>query len=93
MCGVLKKLAFALNIISAGAAFAAAAFWFKSAAIELPPMVSYFNQAPPNDPFRLALEASARDNRYAAAWAGVSALTLALATVTSLLAERRRSAQ
>jgi hypothetical protein len=60
-------LSLALNIISAVAAFAAAVFWFMSAA-----------STPPNDPFRMAFERAVRFNRYAAILAGVSATALAL---------------
>ena len=55
-------------------AFLAAIFWFLSAWGKLPPMLSYWDGAPPNDPFYLAVKFSARMNTYAAILSGLSAL-------------------
>ena len=71
-------LSLALNIISAVAAFAAAVFWFMSAAKNSPPILNYWDSTPTNDPFRMAFERAVRFNRYAAILAGVSATALAL---------------
>jgi hypothetical protein len=70
-----------LNLGSAASAFGAAYFWFRSALGAVPPMVPYFDKAPPDDPFIRALEAAAANNRFAAGLAGVSAVLMAAATV------------
>jgi len=54
-------------------AFAAAVFWFLSAAGKLPPIVAYWDSTPPTDPFRQAVEFSARMNTIAATCSGMSA--------------------
>jgi hypothetical protein len=59
-------------------AFVAALFWFRSAAGKLPPMGSYFDKAPTNDPFYQAIKFSAVMNRWAASFSGLSALCMAL---------------
>jgi hypothetical protein len=55
-------------------ALIAALFWFLSARGELPPMVSYFDQAPASDPLYAALKFSARMNSIAAIFSGLAAL-------------------
>jgi hypothetical protein len=67
-----------LNIAAALFAFAAAVFWFLSAYGKLPPIVSYWGQAPPTDPFYKAIKFSAAMNRWAAGLSGLSALSMAL---------------
>jgi len=52
----------------------AAVFWFLSAYGKLPPMVSYWDQAPDTDPLYLALKFSARMNSIAAVLSGLAAL-------------------
>jgi hypothetical protein len=59
-------------------AVAAAVFWFLSAYGKLPPMVSYWDQAPANDPLYVALKFSASMNTWAAGLSGASALCMAL---------------
>lgn len=55
-------------------AFIAAVLWFLSAAGDLPQSITYWGATPPNDPFYAALQASVRWNRWAATFAGISAL-------------------
>jgi hypothetical protein len=55
-------------------AFAAAIFWFLSAWGKLPQMLSYYDAAPENDPFYVAVKFSARMNTWAAILSGLSAL-------------------
>jgi hypothetical protein len=57
----------------------AAILWFMSAAGGLPTMVMYWGAAPLNDPFHVALVASARWNACAAASSGASALCMGAA--------------
>lgn len=59
-----------------GAAFAliAAALWFASARTNPPTMVTYWDSAPPDDPFVAWVRRSAQLNRYAAFFTGLSAL-------------------
>ena len=45
-----------IDIASAIAAFAAAILWFVSAYGKLPPMVAYWDAAPPSDPFYEAVK-------------------------------------
>jgi len=78
----MKRLILALNLLSALAAFAAAYFWFRSATGDLPPMRSYFDAAPPDDPFTQAVQAGARDNRIAAVLAGIAGVASLAAAVT-----------
>jgi hypothetical protein len=52
----------------------AAIFWFISASGKVPSMGTYFDSAPPNDPFLVAVRRSAVWNRFAAALTGVSVL-------------------
>jgi hypothetical protein len=52
----------------------AAIFWFISASGKVPSMGTYFDSAPPDDPFLVAVRRSAVWNRFAAALTGVSAL-------------------
>ena len=54
-------------------AIAAAIFWFLSAYGELPPMVTYWYQAPAGDPFYSAVKFSAGMNRWGALLSGLSA--------------------
>lgn len=63
-----------LDAATAAFAFVAALFWFLSAAGKLPPMVSYWDKAPDNDPFFKAVRRSAMLNRWGAVFAGLSAL-------------------
>jgi len=55
-------------------ALLAAVFWFASAARDLPAMVTYWGGAPPDDPFFASIRSSARLNRWAAFFSGLSAL-------------------
>jgi hypothetical protein len=77
----MQTLTFALNLISALTAIGAAVFWFLSAAGKLPPMVMYWDAAPPTDPLYRALQSGVKMNRIAALFAGCSALTMAVATL------------
>jgi len=62
-----------LDIGAAVFAIAAASFWFVSAYGELPPMVTYWGQAPASDPYYIAVKFSAEMNRWAAFLSGLSA--------------------
>jgi hypothetical protein len=66
-----------LDLSAALAAIVAAVFWFLSAYGKLPPMITYWDGAPPNDPFYVAVKFSASMNRWAAGFSGVSALLMA----------------
>ena len=66
-----------LDIGAAVFALAAAVFWFLSAYGKLPPMISYWDQAPATDPFYVAVKFSALMNRWAAGLSGFSALCMA----------------
>ena len=72
------KMKFYLDIGAALFAFAAATFWFLSAYGKLPPIVTYWDQAPNNDPFYLAVKFAANMNRWAAGFSGMSALCLGI---------------
>jgi hypothetical protein len=67
------------DLCAAFFAIIAAILWFISAAGGLPTMVMYWGAAPVNDPFHLALIASARWNACAAASSGTSALCMGAA--------------
>lgn len=56
----------------------AAAFWFASAYGKLPPPVAYWDRTPSKDPFYNAVKFSARMNKYAAIFSGLSALLFGL---------------
>jgi hypothetical protein len=68
-----------LNALSAAAALVAAFFWFRSAAGAMPPIVTYWDRTPLEDPYYQAVLRSLRSNRIAAVAAGVSALFMAVA--------------
>jgi hypothetical protein len=72
------------DVAAAMFAFIAAVFWFLSAAGKLPPIVGYWDSTPETDPFRLAVVASAKMNRWAAGFSGASALSMA----TRIFAQR-----
>jgi hypothetical protein len=55
-------------------AFVAAMFWFLSAYGRLPPIVAYWDSVPEHDPFYRTVKFSARMNRWAAGFSGLSAL-------------------
>lgn len=67
-----------LDIAAALFAFIAAVFWFLSAYGKRPPMVTYWDATPENDPFRMAVAFSVKMNRWAAAFSGASALCMAI---------------
>jgi hypothetical protein len=62
------------DIATAVFALLAAIFWFLSAHGKLPPMVSYLDRAPKNDPLYVALKFSASMNTIASVLSGLSAL-------------------
>jgi hypothetical protein len=55
-------------------AIVAAVFWFLSAAGNVPSIMTYWGQAPGNDPFYATLQHSAEMNMWAAMFSGLSAL-------------------
>jgi hypothetical protein len=65
-----------LDIVAAVSAFLAAVFWFLSAYGKLPPMLPYWDEVPEHDPFYRAVKFSARMNRWAAGFSGMSALCM-----------------
>jgi hypothetical protein len=72
------KMEFWLDVGAAACAIGAAIFWFMSAYGKLPPMGMYWDAAPPNDPFYIAIKFSAKMNRWAAGLSGLSALCMAI---------------
>ena len=66
-----------LDIGAALFAFLAAAYWFRSAYGELPQLGSYWDKVPKSDPFFQAIEYSAKINRIAALFSGLSAVAFA----------------
>lgn len=74
-----------LDTAAAVAAFVAAAFWFASAYGKLPKMISYWGYTPETDPYYLAIQFSAKMNRWAAGFSGLSALCMSI----SLLVHRQ----
>ncbi len=83
------KVILALSLISAVAALGAAVFWYRSAPRDLPPMQTYWDGAPPNDPLYQALKAGVHDSRIAALLAGVAAVASLSAAVLSAVQSRR----
>jgi hypothetical protein len=67
-----------LDIVAALSAIVASIFWFLSAAGRLPPMIAYWDGAPEGDPFYTAVKFSARMNRWAAGFSGLSALCMGI---------------
>jgi hypothetical protein len=70
-----------LDVSAAVFAFAAALFWFASAARKLPPMRMYWNSAPPDDPFYRSVRFSVVMNKWAALLSGLSALCMGVRLV------------
>lgn len=75
-------LAVALNLGVALCAWWAATLWFQSAPEPLPPMVAYWDAAPENDPFFMALRKGSTLNKRPARWAAAGAI---LTGVTAIL--------
>jgi hypothetical protein len=65
-----------LDIGAAVFAFVAAVFWFLSAYGKLPPMVTYWDSTPQNDPYYQAVKFSAEMNRWASGLSCISALCM-----------------
>jgi hypothetical protein len=63
----------ALNLLIAFSALTAAILWFWSASVTLPRLKSYWDSAPPDDPFYVAVKRSAKLNAWAAGFSGLSA--------------------
>ncbi len=80
-----------LDVATAIFAFIAAGFWFSSAAFQLPPIVTYWGQAPDIDPFYQAMKFSALMNMIAAVCSGVSAALFAIKLCLIHYARRRRT--
>jgi hypothetical protein len=70
----VKRMVLGLSLASGIFAFSAAVFWFISAANQPPPMVTYWDGAPPTDTFYASLAFGARMNRWAAFFSGLSAV-------------------
>lgn len=69
------------NIGVAAFSLIAAVIWFLSAAKPLPEMVTYWDGTPPDDAFYVALQASAKLNRWAALFSGLAAACAFLSVV------------
>jgi hypothetical protein len=67
-------MAVLFDALGAAFALAAAVFWFLSARHNPPKIVTYFGGPPENDPFVTWVRSSAVLNRWAALFAGLSAL-------------------
>ncbi len=67
-----------LDIGTAVFAFVAAFFWFLSAYGKLPPMLSYWDSVPDDDPFYSAVKYSAKMNRWGAGFSGASVFCMGL---------------
>ena len=67
------------ELASAVFALIAAGFWFWSASGEVPPLRMYWDRAPDDDPFKVAIEKGVKLNRIAALFSGLSALAAYLA--------------
>jgi hypothetical protein len=80
----MALIAVAMNVLSAVSAFAAAVFWYLSARNKLPEMVSYWDGTPSDDPFFVAMQKGVTLNKWAAGFAGVSAICAAAATAASM---------
>ncbi len=65
-----------LDIGAALFALLGAGFWFLSAYGKLPPIIPYYDATPANDPFYMAVKFSAKMNRWAALFSGLSALCI-----------------
>lgn len=63
----------ALNVLTGLSALIAAILWFWAASDALPRMKSYYDSAPPDDPFYVAVKRSAKLNAWAAVFTGLSA--------------------
>jgi hypothetical protein len=70
----MASMDIAAMLFSAGAAL----LWFPSAVGDLPPLVPYFDKAPPTDPLYMSLKRSARLNRWAAGFSGLAAAAMAV---------------
>jgi hypothetical protein len=77
----MRNAAWWLTLASAVTAIFAAAFWFLSAAQAPPPLRTYWDAAPPSDPFFKAVAEGIVWNRLAALFAGISAACTAAATL------------
>ena len=67
-----------LDLGASAFALLAAAFWFSSAYGKLPPMLTYWDSVPENDPFYKAVKFSAQLNRWAAGFSGLSAMCFSI---------------
>jgi hypothetical protein len=67
-----------LDIGASVCALVAAVFWFLSAYRKLPPMITYWDETPENDPYRQAVKVSAAMNTLASGFSGASALCMGL---------------
>ena len=70
-----------LDVGAAAFAFGAAIFWFLSAYGKLPPMATYWDRTPDDDPYYAAVKFSAKMNRCAAALSGLSEVAPQFQTV------------
>jgi hypothetical protein len=75
-----------LQWIAVVAGLFSAGFWVKSALVTFPPMLAYWGQTPPTDPYQMAVHEAAYWNSWAA---GLAAVAAAAQAVTLRLSSRR----
>jgi hypothetical protein len=79
----LTQMEKSLDVATAVFAISAAVFWFLSAYGKPPPMVAYWDATPETDPFRMAVTFSAKMNRWASGFSGLSAMCMAIKIMVS----------
>jgi hypothetical protein len=73
----VMRIAFWLDLATAIFAAISAAFWLMSAWGPVPKMAMYWGAAPSNDPFLMAVRASAHWNFWAAVFSALTAVCMA----------------
>ena len=76
-----SRVASVLELFSFLVALAAAGWWFASAAVHLPPPLSYWTEARENDPFFMAIKRSSYLSGVAAVLTGISVVLTEVARV------------
>ena len=87
---MLAGIALGANVVSAAAAFIAAALWFWASRTPMPPFpdVGFDSGSWVFDPIRDALATASNRNKKAAVFSGVAALAFAVAIACELAAPR-----
>jgi hypothetical protein len=73
-----------LDIGAAIFALVAAVFWFRSAAVKLPPMSDTLDSPQEDDPFYKAVKSSAQLNKWAALFSGLSAACIVVELIAKV---------